>query len=185
MRICIYGSASENIADIYKEKAFRFGEIMAEHKHELIFGGGNNGLMGSTARGVKKNGGKIVGIAPEFFRAVDGELYSECTEFIFTKSMNERKALLKEKSDAFAVLPGGIGTYDELFDTLVSICLGIDKNKKIGILNVEGYYDNLGDLLQNMVQKGFMAEENTKICRIFKDEAELLAYLEGSDIGGI
>lgn len=178
MKICIYGSANENIAGIYKEKAYRLGNLIAEHNHILIFGGGNNGLMGSAARGVKDKNGTIIGIAPEFFRSVDGELYKDCTEMILTKTMNERKGLLKEKSDAFAVLPGGIGTYDELFDTLVSISLGIDSNKKLAVLNVQGYYTPLKELLGNMVRQGFLTEEKCRLCRLFDDENELLSYLE-------
>lgn len=178
MKICIYGSASEEIDAEYKETAFRFGADMAEHGHELIFGGGNNGLMGSTARGVKSGGGKMTGIAPEFFRDVDGELYQECDELILTPSMNERKALLKKMSDAFVILPGGIGTYDEFFDTLVSVSLGMDAGKKVAILNVKGYYDNLRALLLDMVRQGFMSEEKTELYRFFDDEPELLTYLE-------
>jgi hypothetical protein len=178
MKICIYGSAGENIDSIYKDKAYRFGALMAEHSHELIFGGGNTGLMGCTARGAKSKQGKVIGIAPEFFTQVDGELYPLCDEMILTASMNERKALLKEKSDAFVILPGGIGTYDEFFDTLVSVSLGIDTGKKLAIFNIKGYYDSLRSLLLQTVQQGFMAEEKTALYRFFDDESELLSYLE-------
>ena len=102
--------------------------------HSLVYGGGAKGLMGAAARGVKRQGGHILGIAPSFFN-VDGELFEDCDEFLYPDTMRERKKLLEEKSDAFVILPGGIGTCNEFFETLVLRSLG-RLAKPIALFNI-------------------------------------------------
>ena len=100
MNICIYGASSNTINKIYLDTAYSLSATLAKRGHTLVYGGGANGVMGATARGAADNGGKIIGVVPTFF-TVDGVLYDNCTEFIYTNTMRERKQVLEEKSDAF------------------------------------------------------------------------------------
>ena len=117
MVICLYGASSQNIHPAYLEGVEAFGRAMGKRGHALLFGGGDKGLMGAAARGVKAEKGRVIGVAPRFFN-VDGVLYPHCDEFFYTDTMRERKQILEDKADAFVAVPGGIGTFDELFEIL-------------------------------------------------------------------
>ena len=132
--------------------------------------------MGEAARGAASRGGALVGIAPKFFDT-DGVLFRGCTDFIFTETMRERKALLEDSADAFAVLPGGIGTYEEFFEVLVLSQLGQMK-KPIAIYNVCGCYDALRALLVSTVSGGFMREECLSLCRFCQSSREIFDCFE-------
>lgn len=176
MKLCLYGASSNLIDKKYIEATEKLGEEMAKRGHTLVFGGGANGLMGAAARGATKAGGEIVGISPKFFD-VDGVLYDKCTEFIYTETMQERKHLLVTKSDGFIVMPGGPGTFDELFETLSLRQLGIH-NKPIAVFNIDGYFDPLGQMLKNAFNGKFMTNEILELCPLFDSETDLLKYLE-------
>ena len=181
MRLCLYGASSNLIDKKYIEATEKLGEEMAKRGHTLVFGGGANGLMGAAARGATKAGGEILGISPKFFD-VDGVLYDKCTEFIYTETMQERKHLLVTKSDGFIVMPGGPGTFDELFETLSLRQLGIH-NKPIAVFNIDGYFDPLGQMLKNAFNGNFMTEEILELCPLFNNETDLLKYLEDNENG--
>lgn len=181
MKLCLYGASSNLIDKKYIEATENLGEEMAKRGHTLVFGGGANGLMGAAARGATKAGGEIVGISPKFFD-VDGVLYDKCTEFIYTETMQERKHLLVTKSDGFIVMPGGPGTFDELFETLSLRQLGIH-NKPIAVFNIDGYFDPLGQMLKNAFNGNFMTEEILELCPLFNNETDLLKYLEDNENG--
>ena len=181
MKLCLYGASSNLINKKYIEATEKLGEELAKRGHTLVFGGGANGLMGAAARGVTKVGGEIIGISPKFFD-VDGVLYDKCTEFIYTETMQERKHLLVTKSDGFIVMPGGPGTFDELFETLSLRQLGIH-NKPIAVFNIDGYFDPLGQMLKNAYDGNFMTEEILQLCPLLNNETELLKYLEENEKG--
>ena len=176
MKLCLYGASSNLINKKYIEATEKLGEELAKRGHTLVFGGGANGLMGAAARGATKAGGEILGISPKFFD-VDGVLYDKCTEFIYTETMQERKHLLVTKSDGFIVMPGGPGTFDELFETLSLRQLGIH-NKPIAVFNIDGYFDPLGQMLKNAYDGNFMTKEILELCPLFNNETDLLKYLE-------
>ena len=176
MVICLFGASSDYIQKSYIESVERFGEILAGAGHTLLFGAGATGLMGAAARGTRRAGGKVIGIAPSFFDS-QGVLYDDCDEMIYTETMHERKALLRGKADAFAIVPGGIGTFDEFFEVLTLRQLGV-MEKPIGILNLEGVYDPLLTLLDKTIENGFMSEECRVLWHSESDPAALLAYLE-------
>ena len=176
MKLCLYGASSNLINKKYIEATEKLGEELAKRGHTLVFGGGANGLMGAAARGVTKVGGELIGISPKFFD-VDGVLYDKCTEFIYTETMQERKHLLVTKSDGFIVMPGGPGTFDELFETLSLRQLGIH-NKPIAVFNIDGYFDPLGQMLKNAYDGSFMTKEILELCPLFNNETDLLKYLE-------
>ncbi len=176
MNYCVYGASSDRIKKVYIEEVEKLGEKMANRGHGLVFGAGSGGCMGAAARGVQKGGGEIIGIAPSFFN-VDGVLFEDCTEMIHTKTMRERKQLLEEKSDAFIVAPGGIGTYDEFFE-IITLKQLEQHSKAIAIFNVDGYYDNLKNIIQKLADEEFMPDESLKLVEFFDDADELLDYLE-------
>ncbi len=176
MNICVYGAASNDISPNIIKKTEDLGREMAKRGHALVFGGGNGGMMGASARGAHEGGGEIIGIAPRFFNA-DGVFFADCTEFFLTDTMRERKKLMEEKSDAFIVTPGGIGTFDEFFEMFTLRSLG-RHTKAIAVYNIEGYYDALEDLLDNAVKGGFMKQAAKDLIGFFNDEKELLDYIE-------
>ena len=176
MNICLYGASSSAIAKSYINPTEELGAKIAERGHTLIYGGGAEGLMGAAARGAYSQGGKIIGIVPSFLN-VDGILFDNCDEMIFTETMRERKQLLEEKSDAFIVTPGGVGTFDEFFEILTLKQLG-RHSKPIAVFNINGYFDSLIEQLKNAVHKQFMNPESFELC-FFTDNADkLINYLE-------
>lgn len=140
----------------YMELAKEMGELLARVNITLVYGGGNKGIMGAIANACLGAGGKVTGIIPKLLIAWEAQ-HEGLTELIVTATMHERKLLLYEKCDLAIVLPGGMGTLDELFEMLTWNNLKIH-NKKVYILNINGYYDALFDLLKNMDKQGFMYE---------------------------
>ena len=179
MKICVYGSSSDLIDKEYIEKTEELGRKMAERKIGLVFGGGAQGLMGAAARGEKALNGEIIGVAPSFFN-VDGILFEECSEFIYTETMRERKQIMEDKSDGFIMTPGGIGTYEEFFEILTLKQLG-RHNKPIAIFNINGYYDEMVAMLHKTAKQNFMKEESNNLYRAFDNADEMLDYIENYD----
>ncbi len=176
MDICVYASSADKIQPIYKEETEKLGRRLAEKGHHIVYGGGARGLMGAIARGAKSADGKVTGIAPSFFD-VDGELYDDCDHMIMTETMRERKKLLQQKSQVFLVLPGGIGTLDEFFETLV--LKAFDKQPKPVILyNINGYFDKLREMMDHGIREHFIAPRIAKLYHIFDNAEELIIYLE-------
>lgn len=176
MYICLYGASSTELDKIFYEKTEEFGRIIANRGHGLVFGGGATGLMGSAVKGISSCGGYSLGIAPTFFDQ-PGVLFQHCSEFIFTETMRERKQLMEDRADAFVMVPGGIGTYEEFFEMLTLKQLG-RHNKPIAIFNINGYYDLLDSLLRHTVDQGFMKADCLELFGVFDDADELLDYLE-------
>lgn len=176
MKICIYGASSNIIDKSFIDAGEQLGKEIAQNGHSVIFGGGAAGLMGAVARGMRSKGGNIIGVTPTFFK-VDGMLFEDCTDMIYTETMRERKKLLEEMSDAFIVTPGGIGTFDEFFEIYTLRQLGVHQ-KPIAILNTDGYYDSLIDMLKNAIDKNFMPEANMNLLFISYNPKEILNHIE-------
>ena len=179
MNICVYGASSNAIAPLYLEEVEKLGEYMAKRGHSLVFGGGASGCMGASARGVRRGGGRIIGVAPGFFR-VDGVLFDGCDEFFVTETMRERKQLLEDKSDGFVIAPGGIGTYDEFFEILTLKQLG-RHNKPIAVFNVGGYYDIMLDFLRHTAAEDFMNDSTMTLYHVFDKAEDVVKYIEEYD----
>ena len=177
MRICIYGASSTLIDPKYIEETELLGEVLASEGHGLVFGGGTEGLMGAAARGFSRKGGEIIGIAPTFFLNVDGILYDQCTEFIYTETMRERKQLMEEKSDAFIVTPGGIGTFEEFFEILTLKQLGRHA-KPILIYNVMGYFDSMKAMMEDAIEKKFMKDTCRELYTFVDTPEAVIDYLQ-------
>ena len=178
MRICVYGAASPTIDPIYIEKIEAMGKELAKRGHSLVFGAGGNGLMGAAARGVHAEGGHITGVIPKFFEDEQVEAICDfCDELIQPETMRERKQIMEDHADAFIVVPGGIGTFEEFFEilTLKQLCR---HNKPIAIYNVMGYYDDLNQVLVQAMKKNFIKDDCDELYEITDDLAHLFEYLE-------
>lgn len=177
MNICVYGASSKSIDEKYIKAGEALGEQMAERGHTLVFGGGGHGMMGAVARGVKKGGGKVIGVAPSFFN-VDGVLFDGCDEFIYTETMRERKQIMEDRSDAFIAAPGGVGTFEELFEIITLKQLG-RHSKPVAVFNVNGYYSGIKDMFERAVEESFMTRACLSLFGMTEDEGDILDYLEG------
>lgn len=176
MNICLYGASSTKTETKYLDAVYELGRKMAERNLGMIFGGGKTGLMGAAARGMSDGNGYILGIAPKVFD-IPGVLYEKCSEFIYTDDMSERKKLMEEKAEAFVVVPGGAGTYDELFQVITLKQLAME-NKPIGILNVNRYFDPFVKLLDHAVNENFMDKSAHELYHISEDPDELLDMIQ-------
>ena len=181
MKICVYGAASSLIDSSFIEAGEELGRKMAERGHSLVFGGGRSGMMGAPARGVREKGGEVLGISPKFFEEHNPEVaFEDCTDFIHTETMRERKKLLDESSDAFIVSPGGIGTFDEFFEILTLKQLG-RHNKAIVILNTNGYFNDMLNMMKHAIDKKFITTDCVELFKVTKNIDEALDYIESYD----
>ncbi len=176
MRICVYCSASEALDPKYYELGTAVGRLLAERGHTLVYGGYNRGIMGAVASAVVQAGGEVIAVVPMVFDRAD-YTFRGSTRVIKTVTMSQRKAAMEENSDAFAILPGGIGTFDEFFEAFVLNSLG-EMDKKIGVLNAFGYYDILQKLLEQCVADGFLSREILNEVAFVPDGESLLTALE-------
>lgn len=154
MNVCVFGASSTQIDAKYIAATERLGEMLAQAGHSLVYGAGGSGLMGAVARGMTRGNGYITGVVPSFLK-VDGILYDGCDEMVYTDTMRQRKQVMDERSDAFIVTPGGIGTYEEFFEIYTLKQLGRHR-KPIVIFNIDGYFDRLLEMLSFTVQEQFM-----------------------------
>ncbi len=152
--IALYCGSSVGRNPAYAREAAAFGKRCAEKGVTLYYGGGSIGLMGAAADSALENGGKVIGVAPDFF-AKGTVLAENITEMILVKTMSERKQLIEERSDAFVVFPGGYGTMDELFEMVTDAQLGMH-SKPIAIYNYMGFYDLLLKQLDKFLEEGFL-----------------------------
>ena len=164
MRICVYGAASPTIDKEYIVKVENLGRELARRGHSLVFGGGGNGLMGAAARGVKSENGHILGVIPKFFRQEDIEAICDfCDELIEPDTMRERKQIMEDNADAFIVVPGGIGTYEEFFEILTSKQL-CRHNKPIAVFDIDGFYKEMDEAMRSAIDKSFIKESCLLCC---------------------
>lgn len=150
---CVYCGTGHKVDQIYKDIAARLGQVMAESKVRLVYGGGRVGLMGIVSQACFAAGGEVVGIIPEHIQ--DKEVMNDdVTELHIVDSMHTRKKMMVDKSEGFIVLPGGFGTLDETFEILTWKYLGLH-DKPIVFVNVDGFYDPLLKMVDHMVNVGF------------------------------
>ena len=154
--VCVYCGSRPGNDPVYAEAARATGQWIGEHGGQLVYGGGRNGLMGIVAEATQAAGGRVVGIIPKALVDLE-QANTYCDELHVVDTMHERKALMADRSDAFIALPGGIGTFEELFEVWTWRQLRYH-DKAIGVLNVAGYYDALLVFLANSVNAGFMSD---------------------------
>ena len=177
MHIAVYcGSVSGN-QEIYTEKAALFGRWMAEQGHVLIYGGAQGGLMGAVSNAVLENGGKVIGIIPDFLlHCEQGHEGLHTLEVVH--SMSTRKSRMIELGDAFIAMPGGIGTLEEITEVLTLKRLGRTE-KRAFLYNINGYYEPLRGTFRQMVEKEFLPEEEMKLFEFVANVDELDEALRG------
>ncbi|MCQ2513214.1 MAG: TIGR00730 family Rossman fold protein [Lachnospiraceae bacterium] len=180
MNICVFGAASTDIEQQYIDDGEKLGYKLAKAGHNLVFGGGDNGLMGAVARGVKKGGGKIISIVPKMFKGDTVEtLFKQYDEVYYTKDMSARQAKMIELSDGFVITPGGIGTYEEFFVVLDLKQLEVIR-KPIAVLNSHGYFHALEAMMHIGFEEKFMRENALSLYKCFgsHEMRALIKYLE-------
>ena len=163
-KICVFGGSKsgKNSENIKSGKIV--GQIIAENNFDIVFGGGENGIMGSVSETAIKYGSKTTGIIPNFLIKKDlqetkfSKEYN--TKLIITKTMHQRKQMMYEKSDAFLILPGGVGTLDECFEVLTWCQLTQIVNKKVGIINFNNFWDPLISLINHLIKEEYMGPQN-------------------------
>jgi uncharacterized protein (TIGR00730 family) len=169
--LCVYCGSSIGNSPIYEEAARALAKSMTNEKIDLVYGGGNVGLMGVIADEVLNLGGKVTGIIPKAL--MDYEVgHHGLTHLYVVKDMHERKAMMAELSSGFIAMPGGIGTLEELFEALTWSQLGFH-DKPVGLLNVNGFYDGLIRFIQHLVKQGFLKPEHASLL-MYEDEAPAL-----------
>lgn len=176
--VCVFCGSSFGNDPAYSEAAKAIGAGIAKMGFSLVFGGGGLGLMGDVARAVLDGGQDIQGIMPVFLQALEPGV-SPQEKLIVTPHMQERKTLMLEMSDAFIVLPGGMGTFDEFFEVVVEAQLGVH-TKPIIVVNVKGYFDPLDTMLHAIVEKGFAKESIFKVYYLADGAEAALEILEGA-----
>jgi len=175
-RLCVYCGSSGAVHQQYREAASELGTRLAAAGIGVVYGGGRVGLMGILADAALAAGGEVIGIIPARLR--DAELaHSGATELVVVESMHERKRMMAEKADAFAILPGGIGTLDEMFETVSWKQLGLH-SKPILLADIGGYWAPLRALLDGIVEKGFARPETRELLQVVPTIAALMAMLE-------
>ena len=173
--ICVFCGSSESVDDGYKVVATELGRAIGKKGIDLVYGGASIGLMGCVARGVHEEKGKVIGILPEFFRTKDIE-YLDADELIVTKDMRERKAKMDERSDAFIVLPGGVGTLEEAIEILSMRQLKLS-DKPLVFINTQGFYDKLNDNFVSMIDLNFAKENIRNMYAMTPDYTSALEYI--------
>lgn len=152
--ICVYCGSRPGRGAAFADTARQVGDWIGRHGGQLVYGGGRSGLMGVVADATLAAGGQVVGVIPRSL--VEREhAHHGCTELIVVDTMHERKRIMAERADAFVALPGGIGTFEELFETWTWRQLGYH-DKPLGLLNQDGYYGALLDFIAHSVDSGFM-----------------------------
>lgn len=170
--ITVFCGSSFGSHDIYKEQAFLLGQTLAKQNIQLIYGGADVGLMGAVADGTLSENGKVTGVLPHFLQSKE-IAHKNLTELILVETMHERKTKMNDLCDGVIVLPGGYGTLEEFFEMITWAQLGLHK-KPIGILNIDGFYNDLMSLVQNMVDKGFLKQVNRDMLLISENIDDLL-----------
>ena len=173
--VCVYCGSRPGVQPGFAQAAAAVGSWIGNHGGQLVYGGGKSGLMGIVAQSTLLAGGRVVGVIPKAL--VDMEAANhDCTELHIVNTMHERKHLMAERADAFLALPGGIGTFEELFEVWTWRQLGYH-DKPIGLLNVSGYYDRLLGFLQSTVQQEFLGDWQMNLIRTGTDVQQLLPEL--------
>ena len=174
LKICVFCASSHGADPAYAAAAKRFGTLLGEAGYDVVFGGGYVGLMGEMAHAAKLAGANVTGILPEFLRHLEPPSAEE--KVIFTTGLPERKKLMLSMADAFAVLPGGIGTIDEFFEVMIAIQLRVIA-KPIVLLNTEDFFAPLQMLIEQTVSQGFAGASVSTFFRVAMTPAQAIEAL--------
>ncbi|MDQ0168797.1 LOG family protein [Paenibacillus tundrae] len=174
-RICVFAGSNPGHQPEYTQQAIELGKRIATGGYTLVYGGSCMGLMGAVADAALQHGGEVIGVMPTgLFR---GEIvHGGLTQLIEVGTMHERKATMAELSDGFIALPGGMGTFEELFEVLCWAQIGIHR-KPVGLLNVKGYYEPLMKMVEHSVHEGFSNTSHLSLWSLESDPETLLEHM--------
>lgn len=173
--VAVFCASSIGSEKIFSEQAYLLGKALAEKNHTLIYGGSNVGLMGRVADGALENNGKVIGVLPRFLQEKE-IAHNGLTELILVETMHERKAVMNELSDSVIALPGSFGTMEELFEMLTWGQLQLHQ-KPVGILNINGFFNELLAFIETMMKSGFLKEVYGDLLLRSADIEELLTLM--------
>ncbi|MGB1314583.1 MAG: TIGR00730 family Rossman fold protein [Chitinophagales bacterium] len=174
--ITVFCGSSIGTEQDFELKAKLLGQTLAKENINLIYGGAKIGLMGAVADAALLEKGRVIGVLPKFLASKE-IAHQGISELILVESMHERKTKMNDLCDGFIALPGGFGTLEELFEVLTWSQLGLHK-KPIGILNINGFYDDLINLLSQMVEKEFLKDINKQMLLVSNDIDDLIAQMK-------
>jgi len=174
--ICVYSSSSCTIDKAYFDAASELGREIASRNDIFLFGGGLTGLMGTCAKAVHQNCGKVIGVIPDALN-LEGIVYDRCDELVVTKDMRERKAIMDSRSDAFIALPGGYGTLEEILEIITLKQLRYH-NKPIVILNINNFYGNLLQQFETIIKQNFAKNECRDLYHVTESIPSALDYID-------
>ncbi len=174
--VAVFCSSSDSIHAEYFATAQQLGAALAQNSMQLIYGGGKVGLMGAVAKSVQANNGTTCGVTPKALN-IENVVNDTDDELIITTDMRERKAVMDEKADAFIGLPGGFGTFEEMFEILTLKQLSYH-NKPIVFLNIRGYYDRLFEMFEHIYKENFAKEQYKVLYHISQSVEDTIHYLK-------
>lgn len=175
LTVCVYCGSRPGHDPAHMALAREVGHWIGANGAQLVYGGGHHGLMGAVADAALAAGARVIGVIPEALVEMEAA-HQGCTELHVVANMHQRKQLMAERADVFLALPGGIGTFEELFEVWTWRQLGYH-DKPIGLLNASGYYDALLAFLGSSVQAGFMGQWQMELLRVSDSASELLPAL--------
>jgi uncharacterized protein (TIGR00730 family) len=174
--ICVYCGSADGVRAEYLEGAYQIGQELARAGVRLVYGAGRTGLMGAVAEGALTAGGEVVGVTPAYLNTPQ-LIHGGLTRLEVVETIHQRKARMSELADAFIALPGGYGTFEELFETLTWAQLGLHQ-KPIGLLNTLGYFDPLIELVHHALREKFIYDEHRTLLLTSDEPQHLLAFLK-------
>ncbi len=176
--VCVFAASSNTLDGDYAEAARRLGVLLAQQGFALVYGGGNNGLMGILAEAMHAQGGHITGVIPDKLRGMK-LAYEHCDELIVTHHLRERKAAMEARADAFIALPGGFGTLEEIMEVVTLKQLRYH-HKPVMFLNVNGIYNGLVQFFDTLLREQFITHDHIKLFHILETPEAVLEFLEST-----
>jgi uncharacterized protein (TIGR00730 family) len=176
-RLCVFCGSRPGARSTYLDQATKLGTLLAERRIGLVYGGASVGLMGALADAVLAGGGDVIGVIPEALAAKE-LAHGRVADLRVVGSMHERKALMSSLADGFIALPGGFGTFEELFEMVTWAQLGLH-HKPFGVLNVAGYYNGLLALVDHAVEEAFIPPQHRELILASDNAADLLDLILG------
>ena len=174
--LCIYCSSSNDLPEKFYKISKELGDMLAQKGYNMVYGGSTRGMMGAIADNALKNGAEVIGVMPEKFQDW-GLQQPNLTKLIITKDMRERKATMEKHADAFIAMPGGFGTFEEIFEILVAKQLNYH-SKPVIFMNFDGYYDNMFKMFDTVYQNNFAKQETKTLYFIANTLEEMFDYIQ-------
>ncbi|WP_421781000.1 TIGR00730 family Rossman fold protein [Kiloniella litopenaei] len=174
--LCVYCGSSNMVSDKHLAKAHQLGRLAAENNIKIVYGGGRVGSMGRVADGALAHNGTVTGIIPQYLDKLE-VAHKEVNELIVVDSMHTRKMTMFEQSDAFCILPGGLGTLDEFFEIATWKQLGMH-DKPLIVVNLENFWDPLLNLINHQISAGYLRQDPDNIYSVVNSIEEIFTQLE-------